>query len=135
MINKQSDRDIAAVYATILRPIFHLRIHEIANGVEQMNSFQYTVGAFAICPVIATDERLRANLTLQQHVVAQREWFAGVHADRKVARAKMAEGDRAHEAWLVATYATNPLRPMEAADATSDAVGDAAGDGGAATRE
>ena len=48
---------------------------------------------------------------------------------------KMAEGDRAHEAWLAATYATNPLRPMEAADATSDAVGDAAGDGGAATRE
>ena len=133
------DRDIAAVYATILPSMFHLRILEIASGVDQMNSFQHIMGAFAICPVIATDERLRANLALQRHVVAQREWFAGIHADRKVARAKMAEGDRAHEAWLAATYATNPLRPMEAADATSDAVGDAAddatGDGGGAARE
>ena len=121
------DKDVAFLYATSLPPMYPLRIHEIATSIDQMNQFHGIVGAFALCPVIATDERLRANLALQRHVVAQREWFAGIHADRKVARAKMAEGDRAHEAWLAATYATNPLRPMEAADATSDAVGDGGG--------
>jgi len=60
-------------------------------------------------PNIAPGPRLAANLRLYQRIQAQREWLAGVESDREVARRKLAEGKRAHAAWLRETYSKNPF--------------------------
>lgn len=57
--------------------------------------------------VIRTPERLRANLDLFLKIEAQRAWIVDADADRDVARAKIARGTAAHEAWLDRVYAVD----------------------------
>ena len=108
------DRDVASVFesrrhnALARNPVRHM-----VGDVSCMNFFRDTLSLYQTSETIETDERLQTNLALQRRISAQRAWLEGIDADRKVARAKLAEGPRAHEAWLAATYATNPLRPME----------------------
>ena len=109
------DRDVASVFesrrhnALARNPVRHM-----VGDANCMSFFRDTLLHCQTSETIETDERLQTNLALQRRISAQRAWLEGIDADRKVARAKLAEGPRAHEAWLAATYATNPLRPMEA---------------------
>ena len=75
---------------------------------------------FSPRPAAARKPRAAAA-ALQQRILAQRDWLAGVAEDRKVARAMIARGPIAHEAWLAAKYAANPFngaRPPELGDSS-----------------
>ena len=61
--------------------------------------------------VIQTDDDIQNNIQFNRRLLAQRDWLAGVDADRRVARSKIAEGDAAHAAWLHATYRRSPFKP------------------------
>ena len=116
------DRDVASVFesrrhnALARNPVRHM-----VGDVSCMNFFRDTLSLYQTSETIETDERLQTNLALQRRISAQRAWLEGIDADRKVARAKLAEGPRAHEAWLAAKYAANPFngaRPPELGDSS-----------------
>ena len=108
------DRDVASVFESRRHNAFARSMMRKVGDANCMSFFRDTLLHCQTSEMIETDERLQTNLALQRRISAQRAWLEGKDADRKVARAKLAEGDRAHEAWLAATYAANPLRSMEA---------------------
>jgi hypothetical protein len=67
--------------------------------------------------VIQTDDDVQNNIEFNRRLLAQRDWLAGVDADRKVARSKIAEGAAAHSAWLLEKYQHSPLKLPAADDA------------------
>ena len=81
-----------------------------AINMDCMNFMQELLQTFGDCDArIDSERRLAANVALQKRILAQRDWLAGVAEDRKVARAMIARGPIAHEAWLAAKYAANPF--------------------------